>query len=164
MAKPAALGKPRLEHPRGEQTTLKDLLRHSRMTVGVSFREASSISRWIADTLSDELYCAAASTRSDYEALSALPRHIQKIFALCLLYRIGFDQLLPASGFPLGRAGSQPIPDVLIPREPPRGDHGVPSAGQNGVQRTGGFVAALLSQWEEIPLFLRFSLDHITSL
>ena len=40
----------------------------------------------------------------------------------------------------------------------------MPPAGQNGVQRTGGFVAALVSQWEEIPLFLRFSLDQITGL
>jgi len=164
VAKAEVSGKPQLEHPPGEQASLKGLLRHSRTSLGLSFREASSISRWIADTLSDELYFAAASTLSDYEALSALPRHIQKIFTLCLLYRIGFEQLLRASGFPLGRAGSQPIPDRLIPRQLPGGDHGMPPAGQNGVQKTGGFVAALVSQWEEIPLFLRFSLDQITGL
>jgi hypothetical protein len=164
VAKAEVSGNPQLEHPPGEQTSLKGLLRHSRMSLGLSFREASSISRWIADTLSDELYFSAASTLSDYEALSVLPRHIHKIFTLCLLYRIGFEQLLRASGFPLGRAGSQPIPDLLIPRQLPRGDHGVPSAGQNGVQKTSGFVAALVSQWEEIPLFLRFSLDQITGL
>src|SRR5882762_698174 len=36
------------------QTSLKDLLRLSRLRVGLSFREASGMSRWVASTLSDE--------------------------------------------------------------------------------------------------------------
>jgi hypothetical protein len=158
------LGKPRLERPPTEQTGLKGLLRYSRTSLGLSFREASSISRSIADTLSDKLYFAAASTLSDYEALSAPPRHIQKILTLCLLYRIGFEQFLRASGFPLGRAGSKPIPDVLVPRQLPGRNHGAQSAGENGVPQPSDFVANLVSQWEEIPIFLRFSLDQITGL
>jgi hypothetical protein len=164
VAKSAASGKPQLEHSPGEQTSLKSLLRYSRTSLGLSFREASSISRWIADTLSDELYFAAASTLSDYEALSAPPRHIQKILTLCLLYCIGFEQFLRASGFPLGRAGSEPIPDLLVPRQLPGRNHGARSAGENGVPEPSDFVAALVGQWEEIPLFLRFSLDQITGL
>ena len=164
VAKPAALGKSQLEHPPGEQTSLKGLLRYSRTRVGLSFREASSISRLIADTLSDELYFAAASTLSDYEALSAPPRHIQKIFTLCLLYRIGFEQFLRASGFPLGRAGNQPIPDVLVPRQLPGRNHGAQPASENGVPEPSDFAATFVSQWEEIPLFLRFSLDQIAGL
>lgn len=163
-AKSAALGKAQLEHPQGEQTSLEGLLRYSRTSLGLSLREASSISRLIADTLSDELYFTAASTLSDYEALSAPPRHIQKIVTLCLLYRIGFEQFLRTSGFPLGRAGSEPIPDALVPRQLPGRNHGVQSAGENGVPKPSDFLAALVSQWEEIPLFLRFSLDQITGL
>ena len=158
------LGKPQLEHPPTEQTGLKGLLRYSRTSLGLSFREASSISRLIADTLSDELYFTAASTLSDYEALSAPPRHIQKIVTLCLLYRIGFEQFLRASGFPLGRAGSEPIPDALVPRQLPGRNHGAQSARENGVPKLSDFVTTLVSQWEEIPLFLRFSLDQITGL
>jgi len=118
----------------------------------------------IADTLSDELYFAAASTLSDYEALSAPPRYIQKILTLCLLYRISFEQFLRVSGFPLGRAGSEPIPDILVPRQPPGRNHEAQSAGENAVAGPSNFVAAFVSQWEEIPLFLRFSLDQITGL
>jgi hypothetical protein len=164
MAKATALGKPRLERPPGEQTSLKGLLRHSRMSLGLSFRDASSISRWIADTLSDELYFAAVSTLSDYEALSTPPRHIQKVITLCLLYCIGFEQFLRTSGFPLGKAGSEPIPDALVPRQLPGRNHSLQSAGENGIRESSDFVAALVSQWEEIPLFLRFSLDQITGL
>jgi len=164
VAKRAASGRPQLEHPPGEPASLKTLLRYSRTSLGLSFREASSISRWIADTLSDELYFAAASTLSDYEALPAPPRHIQKILTLCLLYSIDFERFLRASGFPLERAGSEPIPDVFVPRQLPSRKHGAPSAGENGVPEPGDFVAALVGQWEEIPLFLRFSLDQITGL
>lgn len=164
LAKSAALGKLQREQTASKPTSLKGLLRYSRTRLDLSFREASSISRWIADTLSDELYFAAASTLSDYEALSAPPRHIQKIFSLCLLYRIGFEQFLRASGFPLGRAGSKPIPDVLVPRQLPGRNHGVPPAGEHDLPEPSAFVAALVSQWEEIPLFLRFSLDQITGL
>jgi hypothetical protein len=44
------------------QTNLKDLLRSSRLRVGLSFRDASGMSRWIASTLSDEQYFAAPSS------------------------------------------------------------------------------------------------------
>lgn len=164
MAKPPALGKPRHEHPPAEQTSFKGLLRRSRMSVGLSFREASSLSRWIADTLSDELYFAAVSTLSDYEALSAPPRHIQKIITLCVLYRIGFEQFLRASGFPLGRAGNEPIPDALVPRALPGRNNALQIGVQDDVREPEGFVATLTNQWEEIPLFLRFSLDQITGI
>lgn len=164
MAKSAALGQPQFEHRPGEQTSLPDLLRQSRRGVELSFREASTISRWIADTLSDDLYFAAASTLSDYETLSTPPRHIEKIITLCLLYCIGFEQFLRASGFPLGQAGREPIPDALVPRHAPGRNHALPIIGQNDVPEPGGFLAALANQWEEVPLFLRSSLDEITGL
>ena len=134
------------------------------MRVGLSFREASSTSRLIADTLSDELYFAAASTLSDYEALSAPPRHIQKIITLCILNCIGLHQFLRASGFPLDKAGREPIPDDLIPRQITSRNRGLWVASQDAVREPSGFLAALLKQWEEVPLFLTFSLDEIAGL
>src|SRR5208283_234137 len=74
----AGLPKPGPLHAPNLQINLKDLLRSSRLRVGLSFREASGMSRWIANTLSDELYFAAPSTLSDCETLSAPPRHLQK--------------------------------------------------------------------------------------
>jgi len=162
--KSAALAKPRPHRPLGEPTNLRNLVRDSRLSAGLTFREGSMLSRLIANELSNELYFAASGTLSDYETLSAPPRHIEKILALCLLYSIGFDEFLRASGLPLERAGREPIPDELIPRKAPGRDHDVPTVSQIGVAEPGGFIAALVNEWEEVPLFLRFSLDRITGL
>jgi len=161
---PATLRRPRPKYQRGEQADLKDLLRRSRMSVGLSFREASSISRLIAEILADEFYFTAASTLSDYEALPSPPRHIQKIITLCLLYCIGFDELLHGSGLPLDKVGHELIPDELIGRLQPDRNRSFLASGRHSIPEPSGFLAALLNQWEEVPLFLRFSLDEITGL
>jgi len=164
--KPAAaiLRRPRPKYERVEQAGLKDLLRRSRMRVGLSFREASSISRLIAEFLADDFYFTAASTLSDYEELPAPPRHIQKMITLCLLYCIGFDEFLRVSGLPLDKAGREPIPDELLHRRMPGGNHDPRVSGQDSVPEPSGFLGTLLNQWKEVPLFLRFSLDEITGL
>ncbi|HEV2172357.1 MAG TPA: hypothetical protein VGR71_02265, partial [Nitrospira sp.] len=162
---PAAMLRERqVGHLSGERANLKDLLRRSRMSLGLSLREASSISRFIADALADELYFAAASTLSDYEAITAPPRHIQKVITLCLLYCIGFHEFLRASTLPLNQAGREPMPDELVPRLVPGGNHGPGIAGQGGVGEPSGLLPAFVSQWEEVPLCLRFSLDEICGL
>jgi hypothetical protein len=161
----AALSKPRLQYAPNRQANLKDLLRNSRLRVGLSFREASSISRWIASMLSDELYFAAASTLSDYETLSAPPRHIQKIITMCVLYCLDFRQFLRTSGLPFDQAGREPIPDQLVPREVPGRSHDLHIAGEKeSLQEGNGFLGSLLKQWEEVPLFLRDSLSQLTGL
>lgn len=162
QTKLATQSKPRIERLPSEQASLRSLLRHSRLRTGLSFREASSISRWIADALSDELYFAAASTLSDCEALSGPPRHIQKIITLCLLYCIGFEQFLHAAGLPLERVGRESIPDELVPRPLPKRNHTFRIPKPDGVKKPEGFAADILNLWGEIPLFLRFSLDEIT--
>ena len=55
----AALPKPQPLFAPNHQTNLKDLLKSSRLREGLSFREASGMSLWIASTLSDEHYFAA---------------------------------------------------------------------------------------------------------
>ena len=147
------------------QTSLKDLLRSSRLRAGLSFREVSGMSRWIADTVSDELYFAAPSTLSDYETLSAPPRHIQKTITLCILYGIDFQGFLRACGLPLDQTGHEPIPDELVPRQVPNRSPGLhnPSR-QESLQEVGGFLDLLTKRWEEVPLFLRDSLNELTGL
>lgn len=159
----APLGKPRFG-PTGEPADFRGLLRHSRTSVGLSFREASSASRQIANRLSNQLYFTAASTLSDYEVLSAPPRHTEKIITLCVLYSIGLDQFLRASGFPLDQAGREPIPDDLIPRQIPSPSHSLLIPGPDDTREPSGFLTALVNQWEEVPLFLRFSFEEMTSL
>jgi hypothetical protein len=133
--------------------------------MGLSFREASAMSRWIASTLSDQLYFAAPSTLSDYETLSAPPRHIQKIIALCILYGIYFQEFLRACGLPLDQAGREPIPDELVFRNAPGRNQGLLVASEKErLQEPGGFLRFLLTQWEEVPFFLRHALKDLTGL
>lgn len=149
----------------GPQARLGDLLRVARIRAGLSFREASAVSRQIAGRLSDELYFAAPSTLSDYETLSAPPRHIQKIITLCGMYGIAFREFLRCSGLALEQAGRDGIPDELVPREvPDRGENFRPDSGATDPLEENGFLDSLLRQWEEIPLFLRDALSGLTGL
>ena len=145
------------------EISLRQLIRRSRLRAGLSFREASKVTRWIAQRLTDPLYFTAASTLSDYETLSSAPRHIQKILALCIVYAIGFGDFLRACGLAFEETGGEPIPDEFIPREIPliRPQSDSPDAealsrGENG------FLSNLLKQWEEVPFFLRKSLSELT--
>lgn len=151
--------------PLNIQTSLKDLLKSSRLHVGLSFREASGMSRWIASTLSDQLYFAAPSTLSDYETLSAPPRHMQKIITLCILYCIEFQGFLRSCGLPLDQDGREPIPDELVPRQAPSRNQGLHVGSEKeSLQERNGLLGFLTKQWEEVPLFLRHSLNEITGL
>jgi hypothetical protein len=161
----AGLPRPQPLQAQNLQINLKDLLRGSRLRVGLSFREASGMSRWTARTLSDQLYFAAPSTLSDYETLSAPPRHIQKIISLCVLYCIDFEEFLRAGGLPLDQGGHDPIPDELVPRQAPNQSSGlhIPN-GPESLQEYGGFLDSLRKQWEEVPLFLRNSFNELSGL
>jgi hypothetical protein len=161
----AVLPKPRPLAAPNSQTNLKDLLRNSRSQAGLSFREASGMSRWVASTLSDGLYFAAPSTLSDYETLSAPPRHVQKIISLCILYCIDFQKFLRASGLPLDQAGREPVPDELVPRQAPSRNQRlrVPSE-KESPQEPSGFLESLTNQWEEVPFFLRHALNELAGL
>jgi len=144
---------------------LKDLLQSSRLRAGLSFREASSLSRWIANLLADDSYFAATSTLSDYETLSGPPRHIQKAITLCVLYSIDFHELLAVSGLPLDREGRDPMPDDLVPREIPGGrSHPDLTLRSDSSWGPSGFLDTLVRRWQEVPVFLRHSLDELTGL
>jgi hypothetical protein len=161
----ARLPRPRVLPARNSQANLKNLLSSSRLRVGLSFREASSASRWIANALSDHLYFAAPSTLSDYETLLGPPRHIQKIITLCILYCIDFREFLRASGVPLDQDGCDPIPDELVLRQTPnRSLSHHATKRQEGLPERLAFLDSLLEQWEEVPLFLRSSLNELTGL
>jgi hypothetical protein len=144
-----------------QELTLRSLLRQARISSGMSFREASGMSRLLAQTLSDSRHFVASGTLSDYEASSNLPRQIPKILTICLLYDIPFHLLLRAAGLPLDAGGTEPIPDLLVPRRAPdrnRGPMWQPPAVGSG---SGGLLDAIMRNWEEVPLFLRFCRDEI---
>ena len=145
------------------EISLKQLIRRSRVRAGLSFREASKLTRWIAQRLADPLYFTAASTLSDYETLSGAPRHIEKILALCIVYAIGFGDFLRASSLAFEDTAAEPMPDEFIPREIPVARRKFNSANAQGhSRRENGFWIDLLKRWEEVPLFLQRSLSELT--
>jgi hypothetical protein len=145
---------------------LRQLVRLSRMRVGISFREASATSQWIASTLADEMYFASAGTLSDYENVSSPLRHVQKIISLCILYCIDFWSFLRAAGIPVDFLGNDPLTDQLIPRAISYQDQ--PSSEAEGPSQPGeravGFLSALIDEWEELPLFIKNTLPGISGL
>jgi hypothetical protein len=143
------------------------LIGAGRRRVGLSFREASAMSRSISTILNDPSYFLSPGTLSDYERLSGPPRQVQKIISLCVLYCIGFWGLLRVAGLDPESPGRDPMPDELCGRtvasdlEPSaEGREHRPLHEPVGMS----FLSTLIGEWQEIPLFLRHSLREITGL
>jgi hypothetical protein len=60
----------------GTQLSLRELLERARWRNGLSIRNASAKSRWIAEALHDEKYFCAPGSLTDFEAGPRLPAHI----------------------------------------------------------------------------------------
>ena len=148
----------------GAQLDLKNLLRSSRIQTGLTFREASRLSRTIAQVLKDEQYFSAPGTLSDYETLVHAPRHVQKIISLCILYTIPFWEFLRAAGLPIELLVGDPVPDELVPRPVPQIDHFSRSAQMDEAGEQSGFLQTVIEQWTEVPLFLSHSLAVVSGL
>lgn len=139
--------------------TLRQVLERARSHQGLSFRGASAKSRWIAKRLGDPRYFCAPSSLAEYETRSRLPAHIHKSISLCILYSLGFWELLRAAGVDLGDAGHEPIPDTLVGRNSHQ-----PREDSRPSEERHGFFQSLLGVFEEVPIFLRHSLPTFTGL
>jgi len=150
----------------GHHVGVHELLRLSRMRVGLSFREASSLSMRLSRAFGDVHYCTAASTLSDYEKLASPFSHVQKAISLCALYYINFWVLLRAGGIAIDSLGAEAMDDHMVPRPGLR--QGTPAAGQAGSiqhRREGdGLLAKVIDQWQELPLFIKDALPAISGL
>ena len=148
----------------GPRADLQQLLRTSRMRVGLSFREASAMSRRIARELADGMYFAAPGTLSDYENLASPLRHVQKIISLCVLYCIDFWSFLRSGRLPFESLGNDPLSDELSGRIGLPGNAISDEVAGSGHHLSGegrGFPSTLIDQWEELPLFIRNALPAI---
>lgn len=134
------------------------LLRRARQRAGLSFREASAISREIASLLDDARYFTAPGSLSDYEAVNVPPRHIHKVFTFCVAYSLDLRTVLQTLDLDPADGGQQPIPQVLTER--------TMSAASETVAETEqpGFFEKLLAEFGEIPFFLRGSLPALSGL
>jgi hypothetical protein len=148
----------------GAHSGLKYLLPSLRLQAGLTFREASRLSRTIAQVLGDEQYFSAPGTLSDYETLAHLPRHVQKVISLCILYRIPFWEFLRAAGLPIESCAGDPIPDELVPRPVPQTDQFPSKAQREHGGEHSGFLQTVIERWGEIPLFARHSLAVVSGL
>jgi len=144
-----------------DQTKLSHLLRNARLRMGLSFRDASALSRRIASELGDEQYFAAPGSLSDYETLDAPPRHIHKAITLCAVYGLRFSTFLKSIDLHWQDAGNDPIPDSFIPRKCPTG---VRDDSDDADEANGTGFLSLLREWEPVPFFLRKSLSDLSGL
>jgi hypothetical protein len=146
----------------GPEVKLSQLLRRARSRTALSIRDASALSRRIADAVGDERYFMSPSSLSDYEARNTPPRHFQKVITLCVLYAVPFHSFLSHIGVEPGDTGKESIPDHFIPRALSAGFHaGLIEPDQSGSE---GFLGELLRRCEDIPLFLRRSVGAISGL
>ncbi len=137
------------------------LLRNARLRAHLSFREASAMSRQVATALRDQRYFASPGSLSDYEATDTPPRHIHKIFTLCILYSIGFWQLAKTFGITRDASGQDPIPDEWMARAQTTDSE---SADAGKAEPQGGFLTTLLDRFGEIPFFLRHALGSLSGM
>jgi hypothetical protein len=141
-------------------TDLRHLLRKGRQRAGLSFRQASAMSRKIAQELGDQRYFTAIGSLSDYESAEAPPRHIHKFVTLCTLYSIGFWHFMKASGLAMDKLGQKAIPEDLT-----ESTHWAASSRRKDREPQGtkgdSFLNILVDRFEEIPLFLRNALPEL---
>jgi len=139
---------------------LGSLLRQARLRMGLSFREASAISREMANQLGDPRYFTAPGSLSDYESGDAPPRHVHKVVTFCVVYSLNLQTILLSLGISPQDAGQELIPQVLTGKP-------LSAASETGsalIESEAGFLGNLLDEFGEIPFFLRNSLKQLSGL
>lgn len=132
-----------------DRRKLGDQVGQARLRAGLSFREASIESRWIAELIGDQHYFVAPASLSDYEALESPPRHIEKILTLCILYGLPFALFVDHTAIRPGDLGREPIPTGLACPD----DHERASSALVRI-RTSSSHDDRLHRIEELPVFL----------
>ena len=144
-----------------QPSELGSLLRQARLRMGLSFREASAISREIANQLGDPSYFTAPGSLSDYESGDTPPRHLHKVITFCVVYSLDFQTILQSLAMSPQDAGQEPISQVLT-GEPVSIPSETSSEGEKAER--GGFLGNLLDEFGEVPFFLRGSLQVLSGL
>jgi hypothetical protein len=137
-------------------------VKRARLRADLSLREASARSDRIVKAFDDDRYFCTRGALAAYETSRMPPRHIHKIFALCVLYSVGFWDILAAAGLKLDGAGQQPIPTGRV-AENRISTRSKKTDSELDSDRD-GFLSRLVGEFEEIPLFLRAALGPLTGL
>jgi hypothetical protein len=89
-------------------STFSRLLQVSRSRAGLTFRAAHDLSIQASHFLGPD-YAIGIGALCDYEATDLLPRHVAKIFALCIIYCIDFKSVLQTVGIRILDSGKAQI-------------------------------------------------------
>jgi transcriptional regulator with XRE-family HTH domain len=134
-------------------------LQKVRTNMNLSLREASGMTGRIAEVFGDPHYRISASSLYDYEQSADSPRDFRKIASLCSLYGLRLQAFLDAMGI-----GSKDDPAEIIPK------HLLPRYGLSEimtepatVETNSGFLRHLVEQLENLPIFLRNSMDTLSN-
>jgi hypothetical protein len=144
-----------------DEPKLSTLIRQARSKMGWSFREASAISRQIAEELGDRQFFAAPSSLSDLEALDTPPRHIQKVMTLCIIYGLHLRAFLKSAGINWSDGNMEPIPAALLPHKTRLE---TAATAEDGIHAEAAFLPSLMKRSEEVPIFMRYALANISGL
>ena len=156
---PAELARHWRPRPLSKDVGVGPLLRNARVTKRISLREASEMSRRIADTLKDDTYYISPSSLCDYELLNTEPHRPQTAITLCSLYGLPLQTLFEAMRIDVENTGTETMPDGLASRVSPVESFETSA----GIDR-GGFLEHMLERWEEVPFFLRQSIGQLSGL
>jgi hypothetical protein len=140
--------------PASVRLAFGSLLSLARVRAGLSFREASTLTRTVAQQLSDPRYFCAPGALSHYETRNQPPRRMHKFIALSILYSLGLETLLGATGFTLAAAEQLPMPESVLSRE----------QGAAAPADKPGFLRDLVLRFEEVPWFLADSVGTLAGL
>jgi hypothetical protein len=88
---------------------LSTLVRVSRSRAGLTLREAHDMTMAVARLLGNHAYGIALGQLSDYEATVKLPRHVEKMMSLCIIYGIHPWDLMAAAGARVDDSGKPPL-------------------------------------------------------
>jgi len=145
-----------------EKMKLSHLFRNARTRMGLSFRDASALSRLVASRLGHEQYFVAAGSLSDYGAIDSPPRHIHKTITLCAVYGLQFSTFMKGLGLDLEETGKDAIPDGLVSRRLPVSLRS--SNPKTDRPTENGFLGQLLKESGHVPTFLGGSISDLSGL
>jgi hypothetical protein len=137
--------------PMESVASLGELLRRSRERIGLSLRKVHEMSLELALGLYDDNYQLATSALWDMETKQILPRHIEKIFAVCILYYLDLWEYLRAAGIAVENTGQEPLPPQYLSKN---NLLAVPSR-EKTISTRPTLATHLTQMIEEIPLFFR---------
>jgi hypothetical protein len=123
-----------------------EFIRRARKRCGLSFREASERTKFIARKLGDSRYYCAPGSLSDYEARKLPPRHIHKLISVCAIYFASVAELLEVSGASLNKAGKLAMPVEFLDLPPGDG---------RSASKKSAFLKGMQRRLRQLPYFLR---------